>query len=172
MSLDELLQNEAECERLRLHFKTTVAGMGVPSRVSGVIERGLLRGWADWDSFRDPHSSLLFGGLSAGSSDAEPVLSHPSRTRSGGTGGTAASGRSITGAWGGDGGGPAWPAVAVSGTDHRCGQDRRYRLTTPHCRVRPARWRCRGRHRRGFRRRAEQAAAPHRVAPQRSVRRV
>jgi hypothetical protein len=88
VTLDELLQNKAECERLRLHFKTTVAGMGVPSRVSGVIERGLLRGWADWDSFRDPHSSLLFGGLSAGSSDAEPVLSHPSRTRSGGTGAT------------------------------------------------------------------------------------
>lgn len=52
--MDELLQNEAECERLRLHFKTTVAGMGVPSRVSGVIERGLLRRWADWDSFRAP----------------------------------------------------------------------------------------------------------------------
>jgi hypothetical protein len=61
VTLDELLQNKAECERLRLHFKTTVAGMGVPSRVSG---------------------------LSAGSSDAEPVLSHPSRTRSGGTGAT------------------------------------------------------------------------------------
>ncbi len=38
--------------------------MGVPSRVSGVIEHGLFWGtWAYWDSSRYARPSLLFGGI-------------------------------------------------------------------------------------------------------------
>lgn len=54
-----------------------------------VSSNGVCSGsWDDVDSSRSPHPSLLFGGLSAGGSDAEPVPSHPSRTSSGGTGAT------------------------------------------------------------------------------------